>query len=344
MEMPGKQFWIGIAISLALVLYLLHSVDLNRVVSAFRHADYLYCLPIIAVSLLGILIRAFRWRHIMAPLHRASLRNLFTATMIGFMAIDILPFRLGEVARAYLIGRKEPVSKSAALATIIVERLFDIFVLLLFLVWVLFAMSRDPLHLDPFYIKALQGAGILMSALFAGAVCFLFFLRDKTAATLELIERCLRPLRASWRDKILSVLQSFVKGLDILRIGRDLCWIVAYSFLLWGLYGVGNAFMLKAFRISTPGFVPFYLLVVQAFAVGIPSSPGFVGTYDAAVVTGLAAFHSDKAAGLSFAILSHFLLFAPVILYGMVLFLREHISLGTLKKEAQRNETPSRGG
>ncbi len=328
-----KTLWFGIFLSLALVILLLQRTDFQKLAFAFRRANYLYCLPMIAVAILGILIRAYRWRHIMAPLHRASLRNLFSATMIGFMAIDILPARLGEVARAVLIGRKEPVSKSSALATIVVERLFDIFTLLLLLVWVLFSMSRSSLPLDAVYIRTLKGAGMVMSALFVGALSFLVFLRFKTAATLDFVRICLRPLPSSARARILAFLDSFVAGLTALRMGSDFLWIILYSTLLWGLYGLGNIFMLKAFRIQAPGFVPFYLLVVQAFAVGIPSSPGFVGTYHAVVVAGLAPFHADEAVRLSFAILSHFLLFVPVILYGLALLWQEHLSFHVLKGE-----------
>ncbi len=336
-----KILWFGLVLSLALVILLLQRTDFQKLAFAFRRANYLYCLPMIAIAILGVLVRAYRWRHIMAPLHRASLRNLFSATMIGFMAIDILPARLGEVARAVLIGRKEPVSKSGALATIVVERLFDIFTLLLLLVWVLFSMSHSTLPLDAVYINTLKGAGTMMLALFVGALSFLVFLRFKTTATLNFVRLCLRPLPSSVRTRILTFLESFVAGLTTIRMGKDLLWIILYSALLWSLYGLGNIFMLKAFGIETPGFVPFYLLVVQAFAVGIPSSPGFVGTYHAAVVAGLAPFYADESVRLSFAILSHFLIFVPVILYGLALLWKEHLTFHTLEGG---EETEPEGG
>jgi uncharacterized protein (TIRG00374 family) len=340
MKRMNKTFWFGLLLSLALVVLLLRRTDFHELAEAFRRANYLYCLPMIAISLVGILVRAYRWKHIMAPLHRATLRNLFSATMIGFMAIDILPARLGEVARAFLIGRKEPVSKSAALATIVVERLFDIFMLLLLLVAVLFAMTSSKKFLDPVYIRTLRGAGIIMSLLFAGVIAFLLFLRKRTSATLSLVRFLLRPIAPSWRKKILALLESFVEGLVTLRAGKHLIWIVFLSIVLWSLYALGNVFMLKAFHIAFPFYLPFYLLVVQAFAVGVPSSPGFVGTYHAAVVAGLAAFHPDEAERFSFAILSHFLLFVPVILYGLVLLWKEHLSLHALEQEAEKGTEP----
>ncbi len=327
-----KTFWFGIILSLALIILLAHRTDFHSLAQAFRQANYLYCLPVIAVALFGILVRAFRWGHILAPLHRASLKNLFSAMMIGFMAIDILPARIGEVARAILIGRKEPISKTSALGTIVVERLFDIFTLLLLLVWVLFAMSHSTL--PPVYIRTLKGAGAMMAALFVGVLSFLVFLRFRTGAALELVRFCLRPFPASLRTRILAFLESFVVGLTTIRMGKDLLWIIFYSVLLWGLYGVGNLFMLRAFGIRTSAYVPFYLVIVQAFAVGIPSSPGFVGTYDAAVVAGLAPFCADEAIRLSFAILSHFLIFVPIILYGLLLLWREHLTFQVLEGDA----------
>ncbi|NOY53362.1 MAG: flippase-like domain-containing protein [Deltaproteobacteria bacterium] len=327
-----KMFWFGIILSLALIILLVQRTDIHKLALAFRQANYLYCLPVIAVALLGILIRAYRWGHILAPLHRASRKNLFSAMMIGFMAIDILPARIGEVARAVLIGRKEPISKTSALATIVVERLFDIFTLLLLLVWVLFAMSHSTL--PPVYIRTLKAGGTMMAALFVGVLLFLVFLRFNTGVALNFVRFCLRPFPHSLQTKTLELMDSFVAGLTTIRMGRDLLWIIFYSVLLWSLYGIGNLFMLRSFGIRTPVYVPFYLVIVQAFAVGIPSSPGFVGTYDAAVVAGLAPFHADEAVRLSFALLSHFLIFLPVILYGLILLWREHLTLDVLEREA----------
>ncbi len=337
MKTSHKQFWFGIILSLALVVFLLQGTDFHQLAEAFRNANYVYCLPMIAMAIAGIVIRAFRWKLIMRPLHRASLNNLFSATMVGFMANFVLPARIGEFIRAYLIGKKEKLSKSAAFATIVVERLFDTFTIILILAVVLFLLSLPGQGLEGVYGKALRGAGATMCVLFLGLLLLLVLLKQKTQLTLSWIQKCLRPFPESWGEKVLKILQSFVQGLGAVQFGTHLFSILFYSFLLWGLYGAANGFVLKAFNIQLPAYVPYYLVVVQAIGVAIPSSPGFVGTYHAAVVAGLAAFKVPQEAALSFAILSHFLLIVPVILYGLVLLWREHLSLQTLGAEAGRN-------
>jgi uncharacterized protein (TIRG00374 family) len=332
-----KQLWFGITLSLVLVILLLQGTDFHQLAEAFRHADYIYCLPMIVAALAGIVIRAFRWKLIMRPLHRASFNNLFSATMVGFMANFVLPARIGEFIRAYLIGKKEKLSKSAAFATIVVERLFDTFTIILVLAVVLFVLSFPGQGLEGVYGKALRWAGVTMCVLFMGLLLLLVLLKQKTRLTLTWIEVCLRPFPKAWGNKILEILKSFVTGLGAVKFGTHLFSILFYSFLLWGAYGTANGFVLRALNIELPFYVPFYLLVVQAIGVAVPSSPGFVGTYHAAVVAGLAAFKVPQEAALSFAILSHFLLIVPVILYGLVLLWREHLSLHTLGAEAGRN-------
>ncbi len=325
----------GLVLSGALVTLLLVRTDFVKLADAFRRANYLFCIPMIAVVLLAMLVRAYRWRFIMAPLHRATMRNLFSATMIGFMANYVLPARMGELIRAYLIGQKESVSKSGAFGTIVVERLFDTFTVLIILGGVLFMISRPDSPLDTIHAAALQTAAVLLCMAFVGVLAFLTLLRIRPRQTLEVARWCLKPLPQKWRERLLAILDAFVSGLGAVRPGTHLIQILGYSALMWGLYGLGNELMLRAFRIDLPGYVPCYLLVVQAVAVAIPASPGFVGTYHAAVVAGLAAFRIPKEAGLSFAILSHFLLIVPIIVYGLFLLWREHLSLNLLGMKAE---------
>jgi uncharacterized protein (TIRG00374 family) len=338
MKTHHKRFWFGIILSAILVILLLSGTDLHSVAEALKEADYRYCVPMIVIVLISILIRAYRWKFIMESLHRASMANLFSATMIGFMANFVLPARIGEVIRAYLIGKKEGVSKSASFATIVVERLFDIFTMLLILIVVLFAMTRPESHLEEVYAKTLRGGGIIMCLLFLLSLGFLIVLKQKTHLALSWVRFFFRPLPKRWGDKILDLLQSFVSGLGAIHFGPHLLLIVFYSIVMWGLYGLGNVFLLKAFDQNLPMlpiYVPFYLLVVQAFGVALPSSPGFVGTYHAAVVAGLAAFNNiSKEDGLSVAIVGHIVMVLPVIIYGMVLLWKDHLSLHALETEA----------
>ncbi len=344
MVKSDKRLWIGIGISVVLVVFLMRGTDFAKLGLIFRQVNYIYCLPVILAHLVAILIRSYRWRFLMEGLHHPAIKNLFSSTMIGFMANFVLPARMGEFVRAYLIGRKEGISKSAAFATIVVERLVDTLTILLILMAVLMRISLPDSGIAPVYATALRGAGITLGVIFFAFLLFLILLKEKTDFTVSAIRFILKPFPEAWETKILKLLQSFVTGLGAVRLGPHLAYIAGYSVLLWGIYGAGNALLLKAFGIDLPAYVPFYLLVVQAVGVAIPSSPGFVGTYHAAVVAGLAAFGMPQEESLSFAILSHFIMVVPIILYGLVLMWRDHLSLQTLGAEAANDRKPASTG
>jgi uncharacterized protein (TIRG00374 family) len=119
------KFLLGI-LSSGLFLYLaFRNVDLILVFKVFKKVKYLNIILVVFLTILGFYLRAIRWYYLMKPLKSIKISSLFSATMIGFMTNNILPARLGEVFRAYIIGRKENIKKTASFATIIVERVFD---------------------------------------------------------------------------------------------------------------------------------------------------------------------------------------------------------------------------
>ena len=100
-----------------------------------KKVDYWYIIPVILLNLIGFLFRSLRWKYLIEPVKIIRLLNLFSSVMIGFMANNVLPVRLGEIVRAYSIGKMEKISRSSAFATVVVERVLDIFfILLVFLI------------------------------------------------------------------------------------------------------------------------------------------------------------------------------------------------------------------
>jgi hypothetical protein len=120
-------------VSGAFVYLAFRKVDLKELRAAFLGVDYPLIVLGACVGLSGFLVRAFGWKHLLAPVGRLSGWRLFSPVAIGYMANNLLPARLGEFARAYVVGKREHVSKSSALATIIIERIFDGLTLLLIL-------------------------------------------------------------------------------------------------------------------------------------------------------------------------------------------------------------------
>jgi uncharacterized protein (TIRG00374 family) len=137
-----RKALLGLVIS-AISLYLaLRGIDWTAVLAALKEAQYWYILPNGACILLSLWLRAIRWRYMTDAVKPGiALHSLFASTMIGFMVNNVLPLRLGEIARPFSLSQKEDLSRSAAFATIVVERVFD--ALSLFLVSVASGFCTD---------------------------------------------------------------------------------------------------------------------------------------------------------------------------------------------------------
>jgi uncharacterized protein (TIRG00374 family) len=249
--------------------------------------------------------------------------------MIGFMANNVLPARLGEFVRAYSLGTKECISKSASFATIVVERLFD-GISILFILWI-------TLLLFPFPDWVKKGSNlflILNSALFF----LLVFLEVKTDATLKFLQSIFKFLPHRLSTKAQEILLKFVSGLKVFRDVPSLIWILAWSILIWLVVGISNYFIFLVFDLHPPIQASFILLVIVSLGVMLPASPGFVGTFQFFCIVSLATFGYDKNVALPFSLVLHASSYFPVTLLGLYYLRREHLSLKTLEKESVKSE------
>jgi len=126
------QFWLGILISVVFIWLALRGLQLNQFWNAVQTANYWWLIPGIAVYFVAVWARAWRWHYLLRPIKNIPTKTMFPITTIGYMGNNIYPARAGEVLRAVILKRREGVSISASLATIIVERIFDGVVMLAF--------------------------------------------------------------------------------------------------------------------------------------------------------------------------------------------------------------------
>ena len=126
------RFWLAIGISVVFLGIFLSRLDLRETWELMGEANYLLIIPAVLVYFGSVYFRTLRWQYLMAPVKRLSVPRLYPVVVVGYMANNILPVRLGEVVRAYYVGEREKVSKVSALATIAVERVFDGLTLLFF--------------------------------------------------------------------------------------------------------------------------------------------------------------------------------------------------------------------
>jgi glycosyltransferase 2 family protein len=326
-----RSLVIGLAVS-ALFLYLaFRKTDLHEVTRNLAAANLWYLLPASALTIFAFWVRALRWGFLLRPLKSIRLGTLFSATMIGFMCNNLLPMRLGELVRAWVIGRSARIRASAALATIVVERLFDLFSMIAIFGGVLiFAPIR---HRE---LKTLVLIGFVLGVVILGGLLVLHFRGARLGELFaRFVPRGLRP-RAT------SMLDSFQTGLGIFRRPGQLIVIGGLTFLMWFCFAGVIRICFAAARLETGGVTlapaaSFIVLVVIGIGIMVPSGPGFIGTMQAAGVFGLAiAGYGDKGRALSFSILYHITQWVPIVLVGLFYLTRENLSLAQVGHLAER--------
>ena len=132
MLLTNWRFWLALVVSALFMLLLLYQVDLGEIRSALLEANYLYVAPAIALYFGAVYFRSVRWRYLLSPLRTFPVSRLYPVIVIGYMANNLLPARLGELVRSYYLARRENFNASAAFATIAVERVYDGVTLLAF--------------------------------------------------------------------------------------------------------------------------------------------------------------------------------------------------------------------
>ncbi len=258
----------------------------------------------------------------MDPIKRVDVTSLFSALLIGYMANILMPAHLGELLRAYVLGKKRGVSASSTFATIVVERIIDVFALLLLMVFAIF------LYPFPDWINK---AGYAMLTGTVGLFVFLILLKKHFAFFERFLHLFLKPLPKGLQERLGQGIRSFVLGLVPLRSGWDYPVVAVLSVVIWGCYGFIIHLVLYAFDFvsvyNLPQSTSLIVLVVTTIGIVVPSSPGYVGTYHWLCQISLAMFGVPAGPALSFAILTHGVNFLPVLIVGLILAYYEGVEI-----------------
>lgn len=309
---------LGIALGAALLYFSLRGVDAARVLAEIRQANVpLFALSIVFATL-PIVVRAWRWKALLEPVRKGTaFRSRYRATMIGFMANNVLPARVGEFARAYTLSRMEPVPVVASIGSLVVERLFDGFVVVAFL---LLAMASPGF--PAIGSLAGQSPGALLSAVatvlvvLAAALLVMVLWPGVIIRIAERVAGWVLPAR--FRRPVVDALHAFLNGLGSLRDPRLLGRAAFWSLAVWTTSGIGFWLGFEAFGIDAPFAAAIFLQSLIALAVALPSAPGFFGLWEAAARIGLVdiwGVELDKALG--FALGYHIGGFLSVTILGL---------------------------
>lgn len=322
--MGGRSRYLGFGVTIGFIALLLWKVDLREVSAALASANYLWVAPAVATTVVSYLLRTGRWRQILRPIRALPFSTLLPVLFIGFMANNLLPARIGELVRAYALGRKTGLSKSLGLATILLERLFDgmTLVAVLGMLALLFPLTDWS-----------RAAGLIAGAVFLVAAVVLVGLLTRESLALRVLRTALRPLPGRVGQRVEARAGSFIEGLRVLRQGRDLLAIVAWSLVIWTVecatYFVVIRSVHPTLRTGTPLLAAMLMMVMVNLGTLIPSAPGYVGVFQFFGVQALAAFGVATEPALAIAILAQAVQWGIVTGLGLLFVARESLDLGS---------------
>lgn len=336
--MPHGRSIIGALCSVLLLWWTLRDIDLAAVAGILRASDTaLFALATVSgTAIVGI--RARKWRPILEPVAgRVPFGPLWRSAAIGVMVNNVVPLRAGEVARAFALSREAPtVPMTTALGTLVVDRLFDVLVVVLMLGAAMLGPDF-PAHVTvagrTMGDLARLGVGVAGTAL---AACYVVALRPAwiTGAAGALAAR----VSPRQRDVVVGAVELAVSSLAVLRDGRRFAAILLWTILHWGTHALSFWLAFRAVGIEVPASAALFLQGIIAIGVAVPSSPGFFGVFEAAATVGLAVYGVPKDLAVSWALAYHLLTFVPITVIGAVYFAR----LGMNLRDVTRSpSTPS---
>lgn len=303
------QFWLGAVISAFFVVYALRGLELRQVWHDVQTANYWWLFPGVVAYFIGVWARTWRWHYLLRPIKPIPLMTMWPIVVIGYMGNNIYPFRAGEVIRAYLLKKQEGVSIGASIATILVERIFDGLVMLLF---VFIALPTAPGLPD-----WLRQTVILASLAFFGALTIFLVMAALPETSRRFYQWGIdRFVPGALQPKLLALADRFMEGLSSLSSLRDVVMVFFTSVIVWLLETVKYWFVMHAFSFSVSFFTLMLMNGVVNLATTLPSAPGYIGTFDGPGIEVLKVYGVDPSVAAAYTLVLHAALWLPITLLG----------------------------
>jgi len=313
--MKRWHFWVGLLISIIFLFIALRGLQIMDVWEGIKSANFIWLFPAISIYFLAVWVRAFRWHLFLRPIKDVPINDVFPIVTIGYMGNNIYPARAGEILRAIVLKHKYEIPVSGSLATIVVERIIDGVIMLGFIILNLSKITTLPGAIEfakTIRVVTLWGSIIFVSALFIFLLAAIF--PEKTRRFLFLMIG--KTIPKNWRAKAQSISQRFIKGLRSLSSPMNVIKIFLVSIIIWLLETGFYWFIMYAFPFRVSFSTLMLMNGVLNLFTAIPSTPGYIGTFDAPGIAMLTAFGVNPEISASYILLLHAALWLPITIVG----------------------------
>lgn len=305
------------------MVFAVRKVDWHKVAEAFARAEYIYLLPALGVILLYLLTRAIRWRILLGS--QVSLSRCFWVGNIGYLVSNVLPFRLGDPARAVIVGRDGQVSIAAALSTVVVERVLDMLMVVLILAGVAPFMAG---------VGDAVRTGVVAGVLAVVAMTGLVLLALRPEWGRWLVRRVLDWVPRIDRERWTQALAGLFDGLAPLRSGRRGLALLAWSVVTWACVVGYYWALLRAFMLQPPVLAAPFMVSVIGLGMAVPSTPGALGVFHAIARYALVIpFDVPDEEAVLVAFASHAFQYILIVVLGLIGLAHEGLSFARLRAD-----------
>lgn len=348
--MKKARVWIGILISIVALFFAFRQVNFREVWAALANVNYWFVAASTGLLILFLVLRAFRWRILFYPQRGLRLRNLFAVINIGYLLSNVFPARLGDLARAYLIGDTEKVSRPVAFSTVVAERVLDALCAVggFFLV----------LPFTPLPGWMVRSGLVVGAAALAAVVAFVVLVRRREW-TLHLLDRILLALhwpdseamsrfwaglavrikigaaaRLPWADRarILAMAGSLIDGLSGVTTARLGPPLLLWSVLIWVVISAFYWVVLLAFDPVQPFIAGLAVASITALGMTVPASPGYIGVFEALGRETMVLFGMAPEPALSYILVAHAIVYAVYTALGLASMAQQNVTYAEIQR------------
>lgn len=320
----------GVAISVAALWWVLADVQWSEVQAHIAEARLLPLFAAVVAATATFPLRLLRWQYLLRREDGSAipLGPLWHAVAIGFMANNILPFRMGEVMRSLSASRLANVRFTAAFSSVAVERVFDGLTVVALLVISLFAAGL-PAGVEVAGVPVTRTATI--AGLAMGAALLMALVVVAFPALAERLISAVVPSRAL-AARLVHIVEGLRHGLSVLRAPGRAAMVVAMSLVLWLVNALSFYLAFKAFGIPANFAAALLLQGILVFGIAVPTTPGYVGVFEGAIKAVLLVLGVGADHAVAYALTYHVTTFVPIVLLGVWSLIRTSLSLQEIRE------------
>lgn len=315
----------GIGISFLFVWLAFRGTNLSELAETIQGINYFILIAAMALLVFSVWIRAIRWRILISKMGNITTKDLYKATMVGYMGNNILPLKMGELLRAYSISKKQHIIFSGAFSSLVVERIMDLisFILIITVVFSIFPITD--------WAQKIAIAGFLI---LIGFVTFSFILFKYNNKFENWYLARQKQLVAKDKETIANHFVGFCRGLESLWQNPRPWHTIFLSLFLWAIYFIFTILSIYAFNFNL-GILDtmkmgIIVLTFVTLAMILPSAPGAIGTYHAAAIAALQIVNINTDSARAFAIMSHLAQYIPLTFIGLYYFFKLKLHVADL--------------